>query len=169
MDGLSPETVTRLWTEHRSALVLYARQWCSGPEDVVQEAFLLLSRQRLAPDNPVGWLYRVVRNRAFNEARSNSRQSRRETAAAADRQSWFEPSDDDRIDAVAATNALEGLPPDQREVIIARLWGGLSFDEVARLSGVSLSAAYRAYQRGIATLRERLGWTCHDQTAVSKT
>ena len=36
------------------------------PEDVVQEAFLLLVRQVVAPDNPVGWMYRVVRNRAIN-------------------------------------------------------------------------------------------------------
>lgn len=168
MDGLSPETVTRLWAEHRAALVLYARQWCAWPEDVVQEAFLLLSRQRRSPDNPVGWLFRVVRNRAINAARSNARQSRREAAAAAELLPWFEPSDDDRIDAAAATKALEGLPPDEREAIIARLWGGLSFDEVARLSGVSLSAAYRAYQRGIATLRERLGWSCHNEKTIAK-
>jgi RNA polymerase sigma-70 factor (ECF subfamily) len=58
----SPQAVTRLWDEHRNALVLYARQWCDGPEDVVQEAFLLLVRQGVAPEDSVGWLYRIVRN-----------------------------------------------------------------------------------------------------------
>ena len=169
MDVLSPETVTRLWNEYRAALVLYARQWCAGPEDVVQDAFLLLARQTAAPENPVGWLYRVVRNRAINAARDGARQSRRESAAAAHARSWFEGDADDRIDAEAATEALKILPPDQREAIVARLWGGLSFEEVARLSGVSLSAAYRSYNRGLATLRERLGWSCPETKATTKT
>ena len=77
---LSPEAVTRLWDEHSAALVLYARQWCDTPEDVVQEAFLLLARGTAAPENLVGWMYRVVRNRAINAARSCRRQSRREIA-----------------------------------------------------------------------------------------
>jgi RNA polymerase sigma factor (sigma-70 family) len=169
MDGLSPVTVTRLWNEYRAALVLYARQWCAGPEDVVQDAFFLLARQTAVPENPVGWLYRVVRNRAINAARDSARQSRRESAVAAKAQSWFEADADDRIDAGAATEALKELPPDQREAIVARLWGGLSFEEVARLSGVSLSAAYRSYNRGLATLRERLGWSCPETKATAKT
>ncbi len=166
MDGLSPETVTRLWAEHRAALVLYARQWCEAAEDVVQDAFLILSRQRSPPENAVGWLYRVVRNRAINAARTAGRQSRRESAAAG--RSWFEPSDDDRIDAIAATEELQHLAADEREAIIARLWGGLPFEQIAELMGISLSAAYRAYQRGIKTLRERLGWPCPDEKAVTK-
>src|ERR1700730_2235632 len=138
MDGLSPEILTRLWNEYRAALVLYARQWCQGPEDVVQDAFLLLSRQAVAPENPVGWLYRVVRNRAINAARSGARKARRETAAASQARAWFEPGADDRLDAEAASEALKTLSADQREAIVARLWGGLSFEEIAQLGGVSL-------------------------------
>jgi len=85
MGNLDPETVVRLWDEHAAPLTLYARQWCEQPEDVVQEAFLLLVRQAVAPENPVGWLYRVVRNRAINAARSRDRRTRRETEAAAPR------------------------------------------------------------------------------------
>lgn len=168
MDGLAPEILTRLWADYRAALVLYARQWSAAPDDVVQEAFLLLARQPVAPDNPVGWLYRVVRNRAINAARLGARQAKRDSDAAAERRSWFESSDDDRIDAAVATEALEKLPADEREAIIARLWGGLSFDEIAKLTGVSLSAAYRSYNRGIETLRERLGWPCPKDKAAVK-
>ena len=150
MNILSPQAVTRLWDEHRNALVLYARQWCDAPEDVVQEAFLLLVRQVVAPENPVGWLYRVVRNRAINAARSRGRQSRREMAA-------------------AATDALKRLPIEQREVIVARLWGGLSFEEIARISEMSLSKVYRSYQRGLAALRERLDASCSGKKNKAKT
>src|SRR6516162_1775122 len=59
---MGPEQLNRLVNEHAAALVLYARQWCAAPEDVVQEAFIKLAARRPSPDNLVGWLYRVVRN-----------------------------------------------------------------------------------------------------------
>ncbi len=108
----------------------------------------------------MAWLYRVVRNRAINAARSTRRQTRRETAVAARRQPWFEAAEGDRLDAAAATEALKELSPEEREVIVARLWGGLSFDEIADLSSMSASTVYRCYQRGLMSLRERLGWSC---------
>lgn len=169
MGRLNPEAVTRLWDQHSAALVLYAQQWCDTPEDVVQEAFLLLVRQATTPDNPVGWVYRVVRNRAINASRSRGRRSRRETAVASRGEPWFEISDGDRLDAAAATDALTHLPIEQREAIVARLWGGLSFEEIASLSDTSASTVYRCYQRGLVALRERLGWSCQTKKTKMRT
>jgi DNA-directed RNA polymerase specialized sigma24 family protein len=112
MGVLSEETVTRLWDEHGPALVLYAQQWCETPEDAVQDAFLMLVRQVVPPDHPVGWLYRVVRNQAISAARRGGRRSRREAAAAGFGKPWFLVSAGDRLDAAAATEALKHLPPE---------------------------------------------------------
>ncbi len=169
MDILPRETVTRLWDEQSAALVLYAEQWCDTPEDVVQEAFLLLVRQGTAPDNPVGWMYRVVRNRAINAARTGVRRWRREAATASRGEPWFETVNGDRLDAAKATDALKHLPVEQREAIVARLWGGLSFEEISLLSGSSVSTVYRHYRRGLAALRERLGWACPTKSMKTKT
>ena len=38
--------------------------------------------------------------------------------------------------------------PESREAIVARLWGGLTFEEIARLQGCSLTTAHRRYQSG---------------------
>ena len=73
------------------------------------------------------------------------------------------------MDATAAAQALADLPLEQREAIVARLWGGLSLEETARLMGVSLSTAYRRYQQGIAALRERLEGKCHQQKTPHQT
>jgi DNA-directed RNA polymerase specialized sigma24 family protein len=43
-----------------------------------------------------------------------------------------------------------------REVIVARIWGGLTFDEIAQLVGCSLPTAHRRYQTGLTELRTRL-------------
>ena len=168
MGGITAESVKRLWDAQSAALVLYARQWCGSPEDVVQEAFLLLVRQAVPPENPVGWLYRVVRNRAINAARSSGRQSRREAAVALGSEPWFESPEGERLDAAAATEALARLPVDEREVIVARLWGGLSLEEISRVTGFSGSTVHRAYQRGMAALRERWGATCLAKDAGMK-
>ncbi len=59
-------TFGRLIDRYAAALILYARQWCSAPEDVVQEAFLSLMARVGVPDPVAPWLFRVVRNRAIS-------------------------------------------------------------------------------------------------------
>ncbi len=159
MGRMGPNLLASLFDSHAAALALYARQWCDGPEDIVQEAFVKLARQRPPPDRAVPWLYRVVRNGAIEASRGDRRRRRRETLASG-RESWF-ASADERIDAQDATRLLAELEPDVREVIVARVWGGLTFDEIARLQGCSLTTAHRRYQSGLSRLHERLErpWT----------
>jgi RNA polymerase sigma factor (sigma-70 family) len=160
MSIVGPELLGQLLDQHGGPLVLYARQWCETAEDVVQDALLRLVQETRPPDNVVGWLYRVVRNGAISAARSATRRWRHEATAAAAGQPWFDPSPGDRLDAAAATAALAQLPLEQREVIVARLWGGLRFEEIAELTGGSKSTVHRHYEAGLAALRERLGVVC---------
>jgi RNA polymerase sigma-70 factor (ECF subfamily) len=159
MGGITADILVRVLDEHGAALVLYARQWCDAPEDVVQEAVLQLMRQPAVPDNLTGWMYRAVRNLALNASRASRRRAQREAEVAGRREPWFTPSEDDRLDAAAATEALAELPVQQRETIVARLWGGLSFEEIGRLTGTPTSSVHRWYHQGLAALRERLGAT----------
>lgn len=156
MEPFGPEQLGRLLDEHGAALVLYARQWCSMPDDVVQEALLQLVRQPKPPEKLLPWLYRVVRNGAISASRSARRRRHYEAAAAHDAAVWFEPAEGDRLDAELAARSLALLPLEQREVIVARLWGGLSFQEIGDLIGTSSSSAHRWYEAGLTALRERL-------------
>jgi RNA polymerase sigma-70 factor (ECF subfamily) len=74
-------------------------------------------------------------------------------------QFWFEPADDATVDSRAAAEALQSLPEEQREVVVARLWGGLTFQQIAEVVGVSASTACRRYESAIAALRKRLAAT----------
>ncbi|MGO8744378.1 MAG: RNA polymerase sigma factor [Thermoguttaceae bacterium] len=165
MNALGPEELSRLLDEHGRALVLYARQWCDTPEDVVQDALVLLVRQAVQPENAVAWLYRVVRNGAISALRSAGRRTQREAAVAHRAEPWFHASESDRLDAQEATRALAELSIEQRETIVARLWGGLSFEQIAELAGCSTSSVHRWYQKGLAALRERLGEACPGKKA----
>ena len=154
MPRIGPEELGRLYREHAPALRLYVRQWPSGDEDLVQEAFIKLAQQSPPPEQVLAWLYRVVRNGALAANRGWFRRRRREDKASAS-EAWF-ATDDDRIDGQEAARLLAELPLEQREIIVARIWGGLTFEEVARLIGCPLATAHRRYQAGLAALRERL-------------
>lgn len=157
---MGPEVLGRLIDQHAAALVLYARQWCATPEDVVQDALLKLVGQKKPPDRPVAWLYRVVRNGAISAARSSRRRRYHEGVAAARAATWFVPAEAAGIDGAAATAALQTLPIEQREAIVAHLWGGLTFEQIGELAGSSSSTAHRWYMAGLLALREKLGVVC---------
>ncbi|MHC5033850.1 MAG: RNA polymerase sigma factor [Planctomycetota bacterium] len=145
---------------HAAALEMFARQWCDCPADVLQDALLKLSQQRPVPDPLMPWLYTLVRNRAISVSRAARRRCRREREAVGQGEGWFVPSHAERLDAQAATEALRRLPAMQREVIVARIWGGLTFEEIADVTGTSASTAHRRYRAGLAGLRKRLAEPC---------
>ena len=133
-------------------LVLFAKQWKHSPaEDIVQEAFLKLMKQKVFPDNPVAWLYTTVRNLSNNEHRSHHRRKRREREASKD---LFEvPETEQKEEIEALIHKLELLDLEYREVIVAKIWGGLTFEEIAAMTGTSRSTVHRKWQEGIRRLR----------------
>jgi RNA polymerase sigma-70 factor (ECF subfamily) len=156
---MEPTVLGWLYRQHAPALRLYARQWGGNGDDIVQNAFVSLARQALPPERILPWLYRVVRNGALSANREATRRRRREQRVSAP-EAWFSALED-RLDTNEAMQSLADLPLELREVIVARLWGGLTFEDVARLVGCSLPTAHRRYQKGLAQIRKRLEgqWT----------
>lgn len=159
MRPLEPALLGQLYRHHAPALRLYARQWGTAAEDVVQNAFLRLAQQAPPPEQILPWLYSVVRNEGLAAQRSATRRRQREQHAGST-EAWFSTMDD-RLDADEAVRLLTELELDLREVIVARLWGGLTFEEIAALVGCSLPTAHRRYHTGLAQLRARFEnqWT----------
>ena len=154
VNAIDPAYLSQLIDEHGDVLVLYAQQWCRTPEDVVQEAFIRLMRQQSVPENIVGWLYRVVRNEAISVSRAEASRVRHETQAV--RLPLWVAVEGERLDAEAATKALQSLPIDQRETIVLRLWSGLTYEQIAELTDCSTSSAHRCYVAGLKALRKNL-------------
>lgn len=161
---MDPDHLGYLIDRHMPALVLFARQWCRAPEDAVQMAFVKLASLPEQPHHPVAWLYHAVRNRAIGDGRSERRRTNHERKAAESAPLYFTPAEDPTgIDALAATKALESLPPEQREIIVAHLWGGLTFEQIADLTGGSAATCWRRYKTGLASLRSFLGEPCRTE------
>ncbi len=154
---MGPDEIGELIDRLAGPLGLYARQWSDAPEDVVQEAFLKLAGQgQPGPKEPAAWLFRAVRNGAINAGIAARRRRRHEAAAASRSCPWFE-ADHPPLDPDRARAALAALPDTQREVVVAHLWGGLTFEQVATLAGTSASTCHRLYRSALATLKSELG------------
>lgn len=153
------DRLARLLDQQGPALALFAAQWTDAPDDCVQEALIRLAGQATWPDNPVAWLYRVVRNQAISQARSVDRRRRHEAMAARLRQEASE-ANDEGIDAFALVSALESLEPSLREVLVAKVWGKLTLEQIAEALGGSKSNIHRRYEAALCKLREKLGGSC---------
>lgn len=162
--NISPRQLAAFVDRHAARLVLYARQICGDPEDVVQEAFLELMEQPARPENVTAWLFRVVRNRASDRARTAARRRRKHDEISSDRAVWLTSNVDSQLDAEMVTESMKELAGDLREIITARIWGELSFEEIGELIGTSSSTAHRRYVEGLELLRETLGATCPKKT-----
>ncbi|MGL6226881.1 MAG: RNA polymerase sigma factor [Thermoguttaceae bacterium] len=158
------DLIERLLEETGPVLVLYARNWSpQTAEDVVQNAFLKLLREQPFPTNPKSWLFRVVRNACWDEKRREKYKWKQQEELT----DWFEPAVStplsDEMDGEKLTTALESLDLDVRELIIARIWGDLTFREIAELTKRPISSLYDQYQRGLNRLKTILGENDEDE------
>ena len=141
-----------LYEEQAAKLILYGRALGlshSEVEDVVQEVFSALLELPSAPGRPHHYAIRAFRNRALNYKRSFMRRMLRELEA----RHWFEPNDDASPGERRAVQSLERLPPEQREVIVLKIWHGHTFEEIGELLGLSPNTAAGRYRYGLQKLR----------------
>jgi RNA polymerase sigma-70 factor (ECF subfamily) len=102
------------------------------------------------------WLYRIARNLMIDYYRS--------TRPTVDIESvWDLPSDDiaslateKHIDAAMLREAMQSLNADQREIVMLRVWEGLSYKEIAMLTGKSETNAKVIFSRAVSSLRSQL-------------
>jgi RNA polymerase sigma-70 factor (ECF subfamily) len=150
-----------VWLEkHGPALVLLARQWVpsqADAEDVVQDAFVRCWRSRQRVESPAAYLYACVRHCALDWQRGHNRRQRRESIIA---RSEAEPLFTVRIEQeerrVAIETALCSLPRNQAEVIVMKIWGGLTLEQIATTLEASVNTIASRYRYALARLREQL-------------
>ena len=155
---------------HGPRLLVCARQWTrtlADAEDVVQEAFVRFWRnQRSLGGEPLGLLLTSIRRSAFDLTRREGRRQVREQKAEEFRDgmdSFFEPlaEGDDR--RVAIERALQRLPVEQREVLVLKIWGERTFEQIGATLALSPHTAASRYRYALKTLRRELSSVqCHE-------
>ena len=155
MPAVGAKELAELLDRHAAALELYAASWTSRPEDCVQEAFIELAATEERPHHLVAWLYRVVRNRALNALRADRRRTAHERQAA-DQLRIGSDARNDRLEQEELAALLDELSSEQREIVVLRIWGGLSWQQIAELTETSSSTAQRRFVAVLEILRKRL-------------
>jgi len=164
----------RLYRKHagdvyRYALVVLRNQ--ADAEDVTQTTFLNAYRAMEngeRPRSPQNWLIAI----AHNVCRQRFRQSQRRPNEVAYEEELAEAVvDEDAITAEDIRRALGHIAFNQRAALVMRELEGRSYQEIAEILGVSVSAVETLIFRARRALREQLeeGITCHEaELAISK-
>jgi RNA polymerase sigma-70 factor (ECF subfamily) len=135
-------------------------------DDVVQDVLLTVHRARQTYDPArsfTAWLCTIAQRRAIDALRRRGRQDRREVFSPIDYENHADGEADDFRDAglesqtSAMKEAVEQLPPGQREAIEALALRQLSLDEAAGVTGKTKGALKVNMHRALKSLRARFG------------
>lgn len=112
----------------------------AAAEDVVQEAFLRLHREWEGVRNPRAWLYRCVRNLAYNEQRDHGREILTEDAGTLEPHPQAAPDEElGRHEAIGALRLLlSELNPDDAHLIDLKYRQQQSYAAIASTTGLSI-------------------------------
>ncbi|WP_395717451.1 RNA polymerase sigma factor [Prosthecobacter sp.] len=145
-------------------LVLYARQLVASKadaEDVVQMAFVRWWRRFPEGDSAhIPLLYAAVRTIALDQRRSDTRRVNREAksdiAIPHENTPAFDPQPGQQEIASIVEKALQDLPEQQREVVTLKLWGNLTFNEIAAMTNESINTIAGRYRYALQALHKKL-------------
>jgi RNA polymerase sigma-70 factor (ECF subfamily) len=159
------------FARHGARLLLFARQQTrteADAEDVLQDAILRLWKSGLVQKNEEGVeepslaaAFTQIRRAAIDQARKNIRQANREQRAVdlGEDQSgvvWFESSLENDERAQAIEEAMKKLPDYYREVLTLKIWGDLTFEQIAETLDIPMNTAASRYRYALQQLRRLL-------------
>lgn len=154
----------KLWlAEHGSRLLLFARSWGKtreDAEDLVQDAILKMwhyqkeeNRGGGPPDLPL--VFSTIRFAGLMLHRTEKRRRKREEAILYlndFEDVWLDPVMEDDEEAELLRDAVQELSDKLREVVIIKIWGGLSFAQISQVLAISPNTAASRYRYALEQL-----------------
>ncbi|MFO0871924.1 MAG: sigma-70 family RNA polymerase sigma factor [Pirellulales bacterium] len=151
-----------LFTRYGDRLYRAAARWTGRPadaEDIVQELFVALVRTRERLSDVEQWeayLFAALRRQIIDHARR--RAVRPTPGALRDQPAPAAALGDEHEERRARlTLAVAQLPDEQREVVVWKIDGELTFRQIAELIGISPHTAASRYRYALEKLRTILG------------
>lgn len=147
------------YLEHKQGLYLLALSITRCPaaaEDAVHEAFVRMhAKVPQETGDATAYVFACVRNAAVDTLRN-----RRGAPESASLYNGHAPSPEDSLLAAERDRllrqAVDGLPSEQQEAVVLRVYAGLSFEQIAEVAGAPLPTVFSRYQRALEKLRDRL-------------
>ncbi len=148
-------------------MLLFAKQFVgcvATAEDVVQDGFLRFWKGRKShpADRLESYLYGCIRWAALDLLRRSKRSKIREETYSADEQpegtvEAFECPVESKETAALVSSALEQLNAEQREVVVLKVWAGLTLKEIGEALEISPNTVSSRYRYALEALRKEMG------------
>jgi RNA polymerase sigma-70 factor (ECF subfamily) len=156
--------IERLYDEHAQPLFAFLLNFTrdeADTRDLLQEIFVKLARE---PKLLVGvreeraFLIRLAHNAAIDLIRRRGSRERTKENFAAETIPIYAPTNnpDEKVFREELAVALGELPVEQRAVVHLKLWGELTFEEIAAALEIPPNTAASRYRYGLDKLRGRL-------------
>ncbi len=160
----APGSFDAFYREYKDAVYAYARTLGGDEgEDLMAEAFIRCWKRLSAGepvDNPVGYLVLAVRHLYLDRLRRRRRETQRLAVLGEARAARAFPAPDERLGRVEEEarirTAVAALPDSLREVLVLYVWSGLTFPEIARVTGLSVGTVFSRYRQALAELQRGL-------------
>lgn len=164
-----PSYTSSLFVEHRGSLVNYATRLVGSralAEDLVQEAWLRLDEAVAVGgiQEPLGYLYRIIRNLAVDRSRAAGRERQLQGEASVEIALGIRPSSTPEAIALhrdqmrLLATALDELPKRTRIAFGMHRIGGYKLREIAAVLDISIPLAQKLVADGLQHCKDRLGW-----------
>ncbi|MBQ4614497.1 MAG: sigma-70 family RNA polymerase sigma factor [Akkermansia sp.] len=160
--------------DHGSRLLLYARQQTrseADAEDVLQDALVQLVRAVESGDfrgNEGQWYsyaLTAIRHRAMDagrraQVRRNYAEAQKDNGEGiCEETPWLSSGADDEYLRRQVEKLLRKLPPEFAEVVVLKIWDGLTFQQIADTTGVPMPTVCSRYRYALKKMREVLETT----------
>jgi RNA polymerase sigma-70 factor, ECF subfamily len=134
------------------------------PEDTLSEVFLQVARDMPGFDGDEGgfrsWVFTIAHHRLIDSRRHAARRPMDLAAEPPEPREHEEDAADKalaKIGTEEVERVLELLSPDQRAVLLLRVIGDLSIEDVAKALGKRQGAVKALQRRGLAAIKRELG------------
>ena len=159
----TPWACTELWVRYAPRVTAFLRARGSHePEDLTSDVFLTVFKNLHAfcgdESGFRAYLFTIARRRLIDELRRRSRRpTQDEWSEAADtrRTSSAEDHALDQAGTAWARDMIDSLSPDQRDVLLLRIFGDFTVEQVAEVLGKPEGAVKALQRRGLAALRRK--------------
>ncbi|HLC44327.1 MAG: hypothetical protein A2722_02020 [Candidatus Doudnabacteria bacterium RIFCSPHIGHO2_01_FULL_50_11] len=129
-------------------------------EDLTQTTFLKALDAIASYDETKGalgpWLYRIARNSLFDHWRTAKETVDLRAAEHAASPQNIEREVQAKLSMEEVSRVIKQLPEDTRDLVLLRLWDGLSYSEIAQMLGRSEGSAKMAFGRAIKKIQTQL-------------
>ena len=158
------------WTDwlnkYGPQLLLFARTQTrceEDAEDLLQEAITESAKKNegKTPDLPL--VYATIRRRAIDLARKNDRRTAREEMVTDQSDTyWFDNTIEQNEMAQVIDQSIKKIPEKFREILILKIWGEMTFAQIAETLNIPLNTAASRYRYGLEILKRDTNLNSHE-------